>query len=732
MPGGQYGGANGGQYGGSNGAQNGDMIFGSRIELAERGQIGTDEIVEPTSVSIGLEHTALSDLSAEFPAYSGLSFDRFRNGRMTYHRDGRRIFAATIDGHDVANDRTIKMDGVATEDAPLVQHESGRSYFDITIEDAIRDVVSDLPYIADVRPSPERPVSGKIVQQANSEVEFEAILTDGQDIDFAERLSWRWIETDAPVFNPPDFPDQIEDGIYSVHKTSPLTIRNGGVEQLQSCIPFEAEDGSVGGGSIASDADASGGEAVTLTSEGDSVSFNFGFDYTIPEGFGTIDIRRQRLSEGTAGRNGIEISVNGAVVDRMWADNWDTSVPSFEPLHFNSINSELSQRREAGEQPHSITIEKISGNGTVEIDVIAVMDNRYWTTVPTGSDDTVDSNGALPGPSLYSSYNFLGFDIPATGAILDSATLEVTYDNRGGSADVDPKLFLATLSDKHYTRNQYTGENAGPLTLSAQTETSRLRAGCAIGSVTDPNRTATPLEGSKSQRVEVLDLTIDGNETPLISGERSFSGTPLSILQTLHNDSGRRFMIDHGTSPADTPTFTSFESRDAEARSTANWIVTDSSEEAEVGDYRNEITVIGAPITTGSDRIARATVRDQSEIDALKDPPDDDGVRPLVIEDDELETDNDCLSKARALLRERVAADSRGGSMTIAPLLPDPGPQYRINVGNGGWSMEWGMNWSGSSYLSQLESVEFSESAGSARTTLEFERYSGLYQIIIQ
>jgi hypothetical protein len=155
--------------------------------------------------------------------------------------------------------------------------------------------------------------------------------------------------------------------------------------------------------------------------------------------------------------------------------------------------------------------------------------------------------------------------------------------------------------------------------------------------------------------------------------------------------------------------------------------VMDYSESATAENYANSVTVIGALIPDGDGERYRWTERDEDEIDAF-------GKQPATpIENDDLESTNDCRSVARAELAKRLDEDERGGSLDIVPTaVLEPGYPYEVvvwedNPDAPGWGESWGESWGGvREEFATLETATFSESSGSASAGADFDVRSDL------
>lgn len=734
MPGGQYGTQQGLAYGGSQGGQYGAIQHGTRVELFEPGEIGPSmSLSSHSSVSIGLEHTATSDMEIELPPHDEITIDRFRSGEMAYYRDDRLLFAAEIEGVSVASDRTITLSGTALEDIQLTHNEMITTFADTTMADAIRAVGEEIPHDVQVRPAQSRPINGKTVQAADVGSGFEQLLQAGQDIDYEDRSTWR----DLPSFGDDDI-------INSLHDTTPLRIDIDGLTLTPTCTVLEAqnfdEDNNI---PILVDDAASGARCVEFEEVEDWVELSFGFEHSIPAGHVGISIRG-RVADPGSGFDRISVDVNNSTVNDIYtASTWGTGDYVWDQQTILP-NAGLDAGDGPNDNPHTIRLEKTEGESAVRIDCIAIHDLRFNHTI--NETAAVDANNALPGPGLYPRRCMATFDMAPTGAILDQARIWVEGEWRGRS----PYTALGFLipannhidigwSETSQDDIEHTAVNEGDV----DPDTSQIYGFIGVAGTSldgDDEPTTTPTIRTETQTITDLQFSVSGHEEAIISGEREFSGTPMDILQTMHDDSGRRFTVEHGVHPdRGPPSLMSFETRDArELRSSENWVVTDVQRDADVSDYANQVRVIGAPLVPGSAARASATARDESEIEALRDLPDDDGVRPISIRDESLETDNDALSKARSLLRERVNADKRGGSITTAPVLPVPGPQYLTEFFGddsvGGYGLDYGLSYGATraGHHSALESATYSESSGEASTDMEFEKYSGLYQVVTE
>lgn len=731
VPGLTYGGANGGQYGGETGGQYGAAQQGNRLELYEPGDIGpTLTLNAVISVSIGLDHSAVSDMEVEIPPFADVSIDRFRSGEMAYYSDGTLLFRSEIDDISQADDYTLTISGVAIEDVPLTHGSIDVSFDEILTENAIQDVLDEYTdYQTIVKPSQRASIDNRIVQQAETGPGFEGILTAGteeQTREFPNNLSG---------YMKPDF-------VPSNHPTTPIAFENDALTITQTCKVLEAENQTLNNATTRSISDASAGEVAVITNPDDEIVIEFAFDHDIPKGWFTVAFRADAGSLGSDPNDYYEVSLNGSTMGiRHSASNISYNVEGLYWALDNVIyDGELRAKDlDAGDDPHTLTISKNEGDDELLFDVIALFDGRFDHQFD--GDEQVDSNNSLAYPTLYPDLVPLAFDAPVVGA--DLSELDILYDfDVVGYRSAGGATVPAEEEDEHNSPGEYIDEDEVIVkfthSITNDITATEFYPTVFLSYENEPSSTTTPRQGTVPQTLDSILVRVSGEEVSIIN-EQEFQGSPMSVLQDLHDFSNRRFTIEHGVRPGrGPPTLRSFDTRDTtENRSALDWVITSFTKDSEVDEYANQVTVIGAQ-RPGTNENYTAIAFNESEIIALEDLPDDDGVRPITIEDDSLETYNDCMSKARSALKESIKSDTVSSSVTAAPILPTPGPQYLVDFIEGtevgGWGLDWGQSWgatTGGRY-SALESVTFSESAGSSQTTLEFEQYSDMYRLITQ
>lgn len=727
-----YGGPQGGSYGSPGGGTYGPLERGSRVDLFEPGEISrtisTDAII---SVDIGLEHSALSDMSIDLPPFAELTSQRFADGEMRYHSDGDLIFSAVIDEVNFGSDYTVTLTGPATEDAPLDEGEIDIAFEDTLTADAIQYVCNEYtPHAITVHPAPEVPLDDVAGQSARAKGGFESILTAGSRANNQDDIK--------PIRDFPDSLDQYlwRDSIPTIHDTSPFVITNDGLTQHQSCVVQETEDGSISGDSsaVVSHSDASAGEAVKLLNPGDAMEFSFKLQYNVPAGAFVVALRSKWGTLGSSEPyDRLKLDIDGSTFATLKTSQVIRNTGGYSWWDFGGHYTDTIDARGPDDDPHTVRIEKVDGDDELFFDLCAFVDNRYQH----GFDyqEEVDSNNALTGPYLYPLSNPVVFDALSPGADIDSVTLQYDFDEPatlgyGGitvPATGDTKTG-GTLVDSE--------EVFVELNYSAQdTVVPDVYGMVLLGNYDDPDRTTTPTQGTEVQILERFGLSYSGTALSIIDSQQ-YQGSPLSILQDLHDYSNRRFTIEHGVE-SDTSRIESFTTADSRQRrdESDHWTVTDVSRDTSIDEYANVVHVEGAAFTASQHY--RATASDEAEIQALAEETGGDGVRAITIEDTSLTSDNDCRSKARSELRERTRQDTVGGSVDTTPQLPTPGKPYLAEFFGGadigGYGYDYGLSYgAGGMTYSSLESVSYTESAGSASTSLDFERVQGLYRALEQ
>lgn len=186
-------------------------------------------------------------------------------------------------------------------------------------------------------------------------------------------------------------------------------------------------------------------------------------------------------------------------------------------------------------------------------------------------------------------------------------------------------------------------------------------------------------------------------DEPKARDEIAESGTPLEVLETLHNDAGMRFYF--AITGGDGPDVYSFHPGDIVRPGT--WTRTDHERAYEVDAYANHVVVRGAWDSDRGQRY-RGEARDPDEIERWG------KTDPWPVNRPTIRSDDDAEQVAEQLLRERVAEDDLTGSIDIVPRILPPGVRYEVPAFDGA--------------VKDVETVGYTESFGEASGSVAFER----------
>ncbi|WP_435075279.1 hypothetical protein [Halorubrum sp. HHNYT27] len=206
-----------------------------------------------------------------------------------------------------------------------------------------------------------------------------------------------------------------------------------------------------------------------------------------------------------------------------------------------------------------------------------------------------------------------------------------------------------------------------------------------------------------------FDATVLVPDSPTSLSEYSPDGTPMEVLQDLHELAGMRFTVSHQQTGPRVESYVP-----EEHVKSGDWASTDWDSSLDATDYANAVEVYGGETSDGSRAFARAA--DQDEIDRL-------GNEVLVrIDDATLTTDADCQARADSELTDRLAEDDLSGSVEIIPQVVLPGYHYTIDefdTGDGAPELP-------------VEQTRLREAQGEARATLEVnDSGSGVIDTIV-
>lgn len=236
-----------------------------------------------------------------------------------------------------------------------------------------------------------------------------------------------------------------------------------------------------------------------------------------------------------------------------------------------------------------------------------------------------------------------------------------------------------------------------------------------------------------------------------VNPSEDYSGTPMGILQSLHEEAGMRFSILHSKAGKNAVSYPQ-----GAIRRNHDWDVLDGSRQASAEGYANRVAVTGALKRDGSGERIFAEARAEAEIDAMaKRGIGDEGVVTYPIRDESIggspqqrddgislaeyyhSAENKANAKAKSKLTDLVAKDDVGGQLEVWPTVATPGYEYYIERFTGEDPRAYGEGpYGGGSYggpegsWSSLEAVNYSVSRGDRSCSLDFSESEGLAETI--
>lgn len=654
------------------------------------------------SVDIKPEHTAAWGATVTLPPIIELS--NYRDGKFRLWYAGKlQLRCPEITERQQDSDGVLTIGGIGPV-SELKSHPVDRTFDDVLGTDAIRTVLIEDAGLSrsqiNVHDVPDNLVENEIARQATTRDGFDDALLkrsrteSGQFASEAGGSAPNWQPTDPFTF-------AYEGGQFK------------GVRTTQTLHFFEAEGWDAASGATAtSAAGASGGSVVGFgDTDATTTTYRLAFDHEVPEGSLSLSLRAQTASASGSGTTTIRVRADDHELISFPASDFDGS------FSWKHIDTDYV----AGTESIGLRVDITSAGDTrLDIDCLALYDSRYEYTF-----DNSASGGALSGPELYPDAAALSFQSVPVGLALDSATASVTFDV-GGENDM---VGIEATGGGGSSGESVTGVSDSHTAAFAAT-TSGVRPLVSLSRASE-SRTETPTEGTRPQILTAVTTTISGNAIPVIDN-REFSATDaFNTLQTLCNDYGLYFTVEHGNERGEL-FIEVFQRGDERLRRELppDVAILSEAESAAVNSYANVVTVIGDEQPDGT-RVSW-TERAKAEIDAF-------GVeRAPPIENDELDTINDCRAVARAELAKRLDEDERGGKMDITPRIVEPGYPIHIPLWEDppastlpGWGESWGEVWGGGQPIyATPESSSFGESSGDASASLDFSIRSDMLAVL--
>jgi|GEM_PF-2779629 len=617
-----------------------------QLVLRDDGSLRT--VTDLTSVSPARTHTGKSDFRAVTPYDTTLEpwafADAFLYYQDTFLFRGR---FTTISSDEAQGTTTLAGDGIAGD----LEHGSATTtYTQTPVWEAIDDYWSTYtPFTASTtQPTPSTVATDDQVQEADTTTELESITTLAAD--------------------------------------DPVTITNGELHLAPIAFVTEAENYTAnnGTGDVA-DGVYSGGTAEELINQGEWFEIQFDPDHDIPGedvGFYTRFRSVTGASEIT-----YRLYEDGAEVAN-WVVTQDTDT-------YSSVEwADLAYLRGTGSRnypdhdisaasTYTLRVEATTTEDGIEFDVIAVADTRYAQSVDNLDNDNGGTGGYLDDPRLLADAITVTFDEVQRPYNVTGASADVT------AADTSAPFAIAFSNDGGTTWEPDPGTTTPTATFAASYGT-RIQARVTLGAY-GTRSSATPKQGYLGQTLGDWDLFVDGDDLAVIDS-MTVEQDHLKNLQKLHDYGDHTFVPKHDEDELKAESF-----RAGTKSATASWTTTNRRRTIDYTDYANKITVKGE--TQASGARVEATVSYDAEINSVGE------VHRTVI-DPTLGSHQECVSRARSLLEERVASKEVTGSIQVFPTLVDPGYVYSVS--------EWGVD-------VELEQVTYSVSGESARGTLSFD-----------
>lgn len=203
--------------------------------------------------------------------------------------------------------------------------------------------------------------------------------------------------------------------------------------------------------------------------------------------------------------------------------------------------------------------------------------------------------------------------------------------------------------------------------------------------------------------------TVFTPNSPTTLSDFSSEGTPLEVLQDLHEQAGMRFTVQHLDDGAVVESYVA-----SERQRSHSWTVIEHGADGDVTEYANRVEVYGGTKSGGGRAFGAA--EDTTEINDVT------GGETITwrVDDSSITTDADAQARAESVLAERIAADSLSGTLEIVPALVLPGYYYDIP--------EWERD--GTVPTLSVDKVQIQESPGEATATLEVNAPDGPVDVL--
>jgi hypothetical protein len=234
--------------------------------------------------------------------------------------------------------------------------------------------------------------------------------------------------------------------------TTPLEINNGSISLLQSGFVAEGEASTSDTVSKSIFSDGTAGRIVDAGSGDMTLTFNV--DYRIPQNNAEIYLRAQEERSSLSGPDTVTVNIRlDGIIVRGGNDTIPGPLaPDVEWVKFDLDND----NGDIAPGSHTVSIELVRsrGNGPLNIDLIAVVDNRFTTFGSTPDNTLNTSGGFLDGPALFPDLETITFDQANARQDFQTGTLNTVFNDNTGNQFIQVKRGSTTRRfDNQQTAN---------------------------------------------------------------------------------------------------------------------------------------------------------------------------------------------------------------------------------------------------------------------------------------
>ncbi|AFH21850.1 hypothetical protein OSG_eHP11_00015 [environmental Halophage eHP-11] len=599
------------------------------IEFVPRGSGSTLTLNDKaiSSVDAARTHTALGDFVVRVRGDRRLETRAQRQDRVNIKQGGVTQFAGFLTGvrHRSSGETELRGKGIGKllqENRPDYQNLSNgtKTYDNIFASDAIADYwgLTQFGTVSVTDQSGTVVVQDSVIQDVNKNADFQNLFT---------------IPDDKPVY-----------------------IDNNALKLAQAGHVIEAEDhaDSLTTTEI-SRTDFSGGDGIEFTSTSDEQNYQFTLNYDVPDGDLNVYIRAEETQSGDFTTLEVFDSNNNqltAGIEPQSSVGWDSAGLTGGPQDTFSGQTTLTVK----------PAQNFSGSyGTAQIDVIAFVD----TTYSYNFDNSVSGGGYLDGPELYPDDQnpVVKTNSTKTTRNIANATVDASLNETGN----DVRLGVSNDDGSTFKRTDNTQTLNASFSGAGREAIAEFRL-----SGHDSGLGETPLKGNTPTKVFDFKTKVDLDDR-IVYIDFDLTKNHFDNLKKLHENADYIWTIDHDDGDPANMSVLSFPRGD-ESRSanTLNNNAIDESPEVNSGRFYNTIPVQGAEDANGDRPFEE--VKDSKSISNVGDE-----ISPGLLRDPTLNSSEECLFKAQALLdRALKNQELRGQKVVPGSISLLPGASYSV------------------------------------------------------